>query len=208
MNTSETVTAIFTALSSFNGELKDAEKRCINPHLKNKYADLPAQFEVLRPALNKHGLCLTQTTYVEGNILMLKTILGHKSGEWISSDYPVCTFPAKQQELGASLTYSRRYQSAAITMLASDFPDDDGEAATKPVPAPPPKKPEPVIEPMTEEESQQYRQVIMAQLAEITTREQLRNWAKETKAQRDRMTLADQAAVKTEYNNVDADTKR
>jgi hypothetical protein len=207
MNTSETVTAIFTALSSFNGDLKDAEKRCINPHLKSKYADLPAQFEVLRPALHKHGLCLTQTTYVEGNILMLKTILGHKSGEWISSDYPVCAFPAKQQEIGASLTYSRRYQSAAITMLASDFPDNDAEDAPKPVPAPPPKKPEPVIEPMNEEQSTEARKKFMAQLAEITTRAQLKTWTKDTKAERDRMTVADIAAVRTEYNNIDADLK-
>jgi hypothetical protein len=150
---------------------------------------------------------LTQTTYVEGSILMLKTILGHKSGEWISSDYPVCQFPAKQQELGASLTYSRRYQSAAITMLASDFPDDDGEAATKPVPAPPPKKETPQVITMSADESAEARTRMIAELSKITHRKVFKEWSLATKDERARLTVEDSAALRTVFNNVDAELK-
>lgn len=214
---SETVGALFTALSAMHGDQKDAEKNVVNSHYKNKYADLPAQFEVIRPALHKHGLCLTQTTYVDGNVLFLKTILGHKSGEWIRSDYPVCMFPARQQELGSALTYSRRYMSAAITLIASDAPDDDGNDAKTPVKVAPKATPKPVepapapaaetVVPFTVEESDQARQDMLGDLIKITTRAELMAWAKKNKPIKARMTEEDQDMVTQGFNQIDAGLK-
>lgn len=52
--------------------------------------------------------------------MRLTTLLAHASGEWISSDWPVCA--AKEVEaphrMGASLTYGRRYALFALVGIA------------------------------------------------------------------------------------------
>ena len=213
---SESVAELFTALSLMHGDQKDAEKNAVNPHFKNKYADLPSQFEVIRPALHKHGLCLTQTTYVDGNVLFLKTILGHKSGQWIRSDYPICMFPAKQQDLGSATSYARRYQSAAICLVASDTHDDDGEGAVQPVKITkpqPPKMPEknvvaePAPEPLSLADSNLERQRMVSELASMASRDDLLKWGKANKAIKARMTEEDSQAVTEQFNLIDAELK-
>ena len=65
-----------------------------------------------------------QTTAIEqatGQI-HLTTLLAHASGEWISSDWPVCSVneTAAPHRMGAALTYARRYALFALVGIAGE----------------------------------------------------------------------------------------
>jgi ERF superfamily len=70
----------------------------------------------------------------EGGLLRLTTILAHSSGEWVSSEWPVCRIAdiASAQRMGAALTYARRYALFALVGIAGeddlDAPDLGGES--------------------------------------------------------------------------------
>jgi hypothetical protein len=117
------------ALAKAQGEMKAAVFNKVNPHFKNKYADLAAVLDAVRGPLSKNGLSVTQTMRMNGEGFFLTTMLCHASGQWLSSDYPL-PVNAKPQELGSALTYARRYSLSAITGIAADE-DDDAEAAQK-----------------------------------------------------------------------------
>src|SRR5262249_51001666 len=50
------------------------------------------------------------------------TVLAHSSGEWISSDWPVCQMSdiASAQRMGAALTYARRYALFTLVGIAGE----------------------------------------------------------------------------------------
>lgn len=124
---SENTAEISAALSKAQAEMKAATFNKVNPHYKNKYADLSAVLEAIRKPLANNGLSVTQTTEVRENGFVLVTTMRHASGQWISSEYPLPQ-AAKPQELGSALTYARRYSLSAIACIASDE-DDDAETA-------------------------------------------------------------------------------
>jgi hypothetical protein len=70
----------------------------------------------------------------------LTTLVAHASGEWISSDWPVCQ--AKDTEaphrMGAALTYARRYALFALVGIAGE--DDLDAADLSPAVVPPSSK--------------------------------------------------------------------
>ena len=49
-------------------------------------------------------------------------MLAHSSGEWISSDWPVCplAYMASPKRMGAALTYARRYALFALVCIAGE----------------------------------------------------------------------------------------
>src|SRR6202040_4122959 len=55
------------------------------------------------------------------------TLLAHSSGEWISSDWPVCALSetAAPRRMGAALTYARRYALFTLVGIAGE---DDVDA--------------------------------------------------------------------------------
>lgn len=59
-----------------------------------------------------------------GGTVNLTTVLLHTSGEWISSDWPVCQLSetSAPRRMGAALTYVRRY--ALFTMVGIAGEDD------------------------------------------------------------------------------------
>ena len=138
--TSESTKEIAAALAKAQGEIQNPSKDSINPHFKNHYADIASGLNAVRAPLARNGIAYTQSTRMDGNILMLDTRLTHSSGEWMESEYPVCAFPAPQQQIGSALTYSRRYSLFGLVGIAGE--DDDGEGAvTAPVPKQEPRKP-------------------------------------------------------------------
>ena len=60
-----------------------ARKSSTNPHFKSKYADLKECFNACSDILNNHGIHITQPTVQEGDMLVVRTILTHTSGETI-----------------------------------------------------------------------------------------------------------------------------
>jgi hypothetical protein len=67
----------------------------------------------------------------------LTTLLAHASGEWISSDWPVCPVSetATPHRMGAALTYARRYALFALVGIAGEDDLDAPDILAEPAPA-------------------------------------------------------------------------
>ena len=139
---SPTIGALAAALAAAQGEIKEAERDAENPFFGSSYADLASVWRACREPLRKNELSVIQPTEMVGDMLMLRTILAHTSGEWIASLYPIV--PMKQtrtegwvpsgdpQSYGSAFRYARRYCLEAIVGVAPAGVDDDGEAAMRP----------------------------------------------------------------------------
>lgn len=135
MKKSESVTELFKALSAFQGELENVEKAKAGHGYS--YASLGGCIDAAKGPLKTNGLSVIQLLgNNEKDETTMETVLGHSSGEFISS---MCIMPIAKlqggggsnpaQIMGASITYMRRYQYAAIIGLAQD--DSDGVPKTK-----------------------------------------------------------------------------
>jgi len=142
MKTSESIKDIAAALAKAQGAT--ATKNRINPHFKNAYADLTAIWDAIRDPLKANGIAVIQGCESDGAKVTITTRLAHTSGEWIESELAVNVAQATAQGIGSAITYGRRYGLSAMLGVASDD-EDDGEAASKPTPAP--VKPHPPAEP-------------------------------------------------------------
>jgi hypothetical protein len=58
----------------------------------DRYASLASGLDIVRKSLGQHEIATVQTTAIdkESGQIRLTTLLAHASGEWISSDWPVC----------------------------------------------------------------------------------------------------------------------
>src|SRR6516225_965384 len=78
-----------------------------------RYASLASGLDIVRKSLGRHEIAAVQTTAIdsEAGLVRLTTTLAHASGEWVSSEWPVCPVAeiADPQRMGAALTYARRY---------------------------------------------------------------------------------------------------
>ena len=65
-----------------------------------------------------------QTTSIdkEAGWIRLTTVLAHSSGEWLSSEWPVCAISetAAPRRMGAALTYARRYALFTLVGIAGE----------------------------------------------------------------------------------------
>ena len=70
-----------------------------------RYAPLSDGLNIIRKTLGQHEIATLQSTLVDqtAGLIRLNTVLAHSSGEWISSDWPVCPL----EDL-ASPTWGRR----------------------------------------------------------------------------------------------------
>src|SRR5262249_24409557 len=88
--------------------------------------------------LGRNEIATIQTTAIDkdAGLLRLTTVLAHASGEWISSEWPVCAIAdiASAQRMGAALTYARRYALFTLVGIAGeddlDAPDLDATSKT------------------------------------------------------------------------------
>jgi hypothetical protein len=105
-----------------------------------RYAPLSSGLDIVRKTLGRHEIATVQATAIDHavGIVNVTTTLAHSSGEWISSDWPVCSLDemASPKRMGAALTYARRYALFALVGIAGE---DDLDApdlnATEPVEA-------------------------------------------------------------------------
>jgi ERF superfamily len=131
---SENVAAIATALAKAQIELTNPEKAMIgsiynartDSQQSFRYASLSSGLDIIRKVLGSQQIAVTQTTAIDraNGTVNLTTLLVHTSGEWISSDWPVCQISetAAPRRMGAALTYARRY--ALFTMVGIAGEDD------------------------------------------------------------------------------------
>src|SRR3981081_4127817 len=131
---SESVDAIATALAKAQTELSNPEKAMIGTVYNNRsdspqsfrYASLSSGLDIVRKTLGGQQIAIAQTTDIDRarGTVNLTTILLHTSGEWISSEWPVCQLAetSAPRRMGAALTYARRY--ALFTMVGIAGEDD------------------------------------------------------------------------------------
>jgi hypothetical protein len=87
----------------------------------------------VRKSLGRYEIATVQTTSIDDGtgLIRLTTILAHSSGEWLSSDWPVCAVSetSAPHRMGAALTYARRYALFTLVGIAGeddlDAPDLD-----------------------------------------------------------------------------------
>ena len=144
---SESIGTIAAALAKAQAEITNPEKSLTatirSPFSRVgdqtfRYAPLSTGLDIVRKVLGRHEIATVQTTAIddEAGLIRLTTILAHASGEWMSSDWPVCpvsetTMPHR---MGAALTYARRYALFTLVGIAGE---DDIDAPDLIAPAVP-----------------------------------------------------------------------
>ena len=128
---SQNINELMGALSKAQGKIRAAKKSKTNPFHKSQYADLASIWDACRDVLSENGLAVVQTIdNTTDNNMILTTILGHSSGQWIKGTMPIMLADIKPQTIGSTLTYYRRYSLSALVGIApDDGEDDDGQSA-------------------------------------------------------------------------------
>ncbi len=130
---SETIGAIAAALAKAQRELTNPEKsltatiRASNPRDHDqtfRYAALSSGLDIVRKTLGGHEIATVQTTAIDNEVglIRLTTTLAHSSGEWLSSEWPVCPIAetSAPRRMGAALTYARRYALFTLVGIAGE----------------------------------------------------------------------------------------
>jgi len=148
---SESIGAIAGALAKAQIELANPEKSLTatirSPFPREvdrsfRYASLSSGLDLVRKSLGRHEIATVQTTSIDAvaGLIRLTTTLAHSSGEWVSSEWPVCPVSetAAPHRMGAALTYARRYALFTLVGIAGeddlDAPDLNGGAGALPLP--------------------------------------------------------------------------
>lgn len=228
---SEHIGAIAAALAKAQAELTNPEKTLTavirSPFPREddrtfRYASLASGLDIVRKTLSQQEIATIQTTRINqptGQI-HLTTLLAHASGEWISSDLPVCA--GKEVEaphrMGAALTYARRYALFTLVGIAGeddlDAPDLDAAAAPPEAPGerasaaagaskarPGPSKglspPNPPAS--SPESSASVRKQLLAELEQLSDRELLTQWAVRVLPVKNRLSASDAQSVEAAF---------
>src|SRR5882672_3723245 len=130
---SETIGLIAGALAKAQIELANPEKSLTatirSPFPREgdrsfRYASLSSGLDLVRKSLGRHEIATVQTTSIDeaAGIIRLTTTLAHSSGEWVASDWPVCSVSetAAPHRMGAALTYARRYALFTLVGIAGE----------------------------------------------------------------------------------------
>lgn len=131
---SEERAALFKALAAAQSDMDTATKDATNPAFRSRYATLASVLQAVLPALNKHGLALSQHPTLSDGMVGVTTLLTHSSGQWFSSQ---CSLPLAGRKDGHALksatTYLRRIGCISVCGLPED--DDDGNLASNRAPS-------------------------------------------------------------------------
>ena len=144
---SNDITELAGALAKAQAEIEGARTDSTNPFYNSSYADLHQVIQSSFPQLTKYGLSVVQgSDWIGGNIYVT-TMLCHSSGQWIKSS--IC-MPLKEkansQDIGAIMTYGRRYGLSAMVGVAQY--DDDANRLAKA----PKRKKQAKVKPLSAEE--------------------------------------------------------
>src|ERR1700687_2256283 len=136
---SESIASLAAALAKAQSEIVNPEKSLVGTIKLERgnaterlfrYASLSSGLDIVRKTLGQHEIATVQTTAIDqtAGTVNLTTVLAHASGEWISSDWPVCAIAdtATPHRMGAALTYARRYALFTLVGIAGE---DDVAAA-------------------------------------------------------------------------------
>jgi hypothetical protein len=122
------VSQLEAALASALPLLEGAKKNSTNPHFKNKYADLGAVIEAIRP-MAEQGVWFRQVLHEGAEGVTVETLY---TGFGATISAGTLFMPAGKRDaqgFGSALTYARRY--ALQTAFGLSAEDDDGQAGSK-----------------------------------------------------------------------------
>ncbi|WP_036055060.1 ERF family protein [Bradyrhizobium sp. URHD0069] len=226
---SESIGAIASALAKAQGELTNPEKSLVatirSPFPREgdrtfRYASLASGLDIVRKSLCQHEIATVQTTAIDqaSGQIQLTTLLAHASGEWISSDWPVCAISetATPHRMGAALTYARRYALFALVGIAGEDDLDAPDPLIEPSPAKLPDLPTvpsqsqrrpsegtlhrpPVLD---HEASKQLRDELLAEIGRLKDGEDLALWAYRRLSAKNRLTVEDARIVEAAYQAI------
>jgi hypothetical protein len=130
---SETIGSIAGALAKAQAEIANPEKSLTatirSPFPREgdrsfRYASLANGLDLVRKSLGRQEIATVQTTSIDdaAGLIRLTTTLAHSSGEWVSSDWPVCPVAetSAPHRMGAALTYARRYALFTLVGIAGE----------------------------------------------------------------------------------------
>jgi hypothetical protein len=120
------------ALAKAQAAMAPVRKNAVNPHLKNRYADLESCLDAITPSLNANGFVLLQPSGADERGAYVETVFAHESGGAFHSRVYLVIDKQTMQGLGSAITYARRYGLLGLAGLAPE--DDDGNAASRPAP--------------------------------------------------------------------------
>ncbi len=236
---SKSIGTIAGALAKAQAELANPEKsltatiRSPFPRESDRtfrYASLASGLDIVRKALGKHEIATVQTTAIdEAGLIRLTTVLAHSSGEWVSSDWPVCPVSetAAPHRMGAALTYARRYALFTLVGIAGeddlDAPDLEtaSRAAADQPPEPNGHKPnghvfaaglpalgtvrgrKPLARPakpvLAADQSAALRERLVAELDGLQSAEEAASWAHRSLPTKNTLTAADANLVEAAF---------
>jgi hypothetical protein len=192
-----------------------------------RYAPWSSGLELVRKCLGQHEIATVQTTAIDGEdgLIRLTTTLVHASGEWVSSDWPVCplTETAAPHRLGAALTYARRYALFTLVGIAGEDDLDAPDLATAGSPSVSPTvmlRPdqEPVagrqlqvperrtrserFRPLTlsADASGEQRHRLLSEIEQLESPEVLASWAQQALPQKNQLSSSDAQAVEEAFS--------
>lgn len=119
------VDKIFAAVVALQSEINNPKKS--KQGHGYKYAELAQIIELSREPLATNSLAVTQyCTAIEGQSYLVTQMI-HSSGQWLRGYYPLEKAGMRAvndaQQMGAAMTYARRYNLAAMLGVAQE--DDD-----------------------------------------------------------------------------------
>ena len=229
---SESIASLAAALAKAQTELTNPEKSLVATIRPNgpgeaersfRYAPLSSGLDIVRKTLGQHEIATVQTTAIDqtGGTVNLTTVLAHSSGEWISSDCPVCAISetATPHRIGASLTYARRYALFTLVGIAGEDDVDAPDLAVPPRQDGEPQRPnggnghwndgnpkgQQKVAPLRErraetgaskpmlspEQSMELRDRLLTELKDLQTGEQAALWAHRCLKEKNRLATAD-----------------
>ena len=124
-NLSKIAEALSKARSEMTSLIKDKE----NPFFNSKYASLASVYQTIKEPLFDNGLTLSQPFEIENCRHILRTLLIHKSGEYLESKM-ILPDLKDPQKIGSAITYYRRYSIMALIGISEEDEDDDGNSAS------------------------------------------------------------------------------
>jgi ERF superfamily len=228
---SDAIGNISAALAKAQAELTNPEKSLVatirSPFPRERdrtfrYAPLSSGLDIVRKSLGRHEIATIQSTEIdkEAGLLRLTTILAHSSGEWISSEWPVCPIAdiASAQRMGAALTYARRYalftlvgiageddldapDLGAVPNPAAELPRSNGQAAaaqqtTSSDGKPPGASARSIL---GEQLSASLRESLIGQMAAINSADEAAAWARRSLPAKNTLTAADAKMVEQRF---------
>ena len=222
---SQSIGAIASALAKAQSELSNPEKSLTatirSPFPREadrtfRYASLASGLDIVRKTLGQHEIATIQTTSIDPNgQIYLTTLLAHASGEWISSDWPVCSSSetTAPHRMGAALTYARRYALFALVGIAGE---DDLDAPDTPIaPSPAPNEDlrsepfkasrKPTIQKpplLNHDASRELRDVLVTELSALQASDELASWAQRRLPAKNTLTVDDARLVEATYRSI------